>query len=214
MITLPEEKDSLKEHQEMDNTSIDPKRSALLVMDMQNGILGQFPGADELIDRIEHAVSFAREVHMRVGFVRIAFNDADYASIPAHNERFRQVAEARLMHHEAPETAFHPRLSPQPGDFVVRKTRVGAFSTTDLGEQLQEQKVTTLILSGIATSGVVLSTVRDAADRDYRVYVLSDATADPDEEVHAMLLGKVFPRQAVVVETGRLAELLATYHAR
>ena len=74
----------------------------------------------------------------------------------------------------------HDRVAPRTGDIVVRKVRVGAFSTTDLDAQLRERGVDTLILAGISTSGVVLSTVRDASDRDYRVVVLADATADPE----------------------------------
>jgi nicotinamidase-related amidase len=56
-----------------------------------------------------------------------------------------------------------------------------------------------LVLTGIATSGVVLSTLREAADKDYRITVLSDCCADRDEEVHRVLKVKVFPRQAEVI---------------
>jgi nicotinamidase-related amidase len=55
----------------------------------------------------------------------------------------------------------------------------------------------------------VLSTVRDAFDRDYALYVLADATADRDSEVHACLMEKVFPRQAEVVFTADLDRLMA-----
>ena len=102
----------------------------------------------------------------------------------------------------------HDRLAPEPGDIVVRKTRVGAFSTTDLDEQLRKRGISTVVLAGISTSGVVLSTVRDAADRDYRIIVLADGCADFDAEVHDVLLGKVFPRQADVVNTAELDDLL------
>jgi nicotinamidase-related amidase len=59
----------------------------------------------------------------------------------------------------------------------------------------------TLILAGIATSGVVLSTLRQASDLDYRLTVLADACADADPEVHRVLTEKVFPRQALVTTT-------------
>jgi len=96
-----------------------------------------------------------------------------------------------------------------PTDIVVRKTRVGAFSTTDLDQQLRDRGIDTLVLGGISTSGVVLSTLRDAADRDYRLLVLADLCADGDPEVHRVLLEKVFPRQADVVTSEQLTELLA-----
>jgi len=76
---------------------------------------------------------------------------------------------------------------------VVTKRRVGAFSTTELDAGLRTKNVTSLILFGISTSGVVLSTVRWAADMDYAPYVISDACADQDEEVHRVLVEKVFP---------------------
>jgi nicotinamidase-related amidase len=75
---------------------------------------------------------------------------------------------------------------------------VSAFSGSDLDVLLRATGAGTLVLAGIATSGVVLSTVRQAADLDYRLVVLADACADRDEEVHRVLTGKVFPRQAVV----------------
>lgn len=84
-----------------------------------------------------------------------------------------------------------------------------ADSTTGLGEQLREHGIDTLILAGISTSGVVLSTVRDAADSDYRVFVLADASADRDREVHDFLTGKIFPAQAHVITVAELDTLLA-----
>jgi nicotinamidase-related amidase len=96
----------------------------------------------------------------------------------------------------------------EPGDIVVRKTRVGAFSTTDLDRRLRERGVDTLVLAGISTSGVVLSTVRDASDRDYRIVVLEDACADPDPEIHAFLVGRIYPRQTDVVAVAALSGLL------
>lgn len=56
-----------------------------------------------------------------------------------------------------------------------------------------------MILTGIATSGVVLSTLREAADKDYQLTVLSDCCADADEEVHQILINKIFSRQADVM---------------
>jgi nicotinamidase-related amidase len=109
---------------------------------------------------------------------------------------------------DSPTTQIDERVAPQHGDIIVRKTRVGAFSTTDLARQLADRGIDTLILAGISTSGVVLSTVRDASDRDYALYVLSDATADRDESVHACLIEQVFPRQADVITVSELGALL------
>ena len=100
-----------------------------------------------------------------------------------------------------PATQVHPAVSPHPGDVEVVKKRVSAFSGSDLDVVLRSLEVGSLVLTGISTSGVVLSTLRQAADLDYELTVLRDACADIDDEVHRVLLDKVFPRQATVVAT-------------
>ena len=75
---------------------------------------------------------------------------------------------------------------------------MSAFTGSDLEVLLRGLGAGTLVLTGIATSGVVLSTVRQAADLDYRLVVLSDACLDAEPEVHRVLIEKVFPRQATV----------------
>lgn len=96
-------------------------------------------------------------------------------------------------------TAIHPAVAPQAGDVVVTKRRVGAFSGSDLEIVLRSQDVKSLVLTGIATSGVVLSTLRAAADMDFQITVLSDCCADGDAVVHDVLMSRVFPRQAEVL---------------
>jgi len=75
---------------------------------------------------------------------------------------------------------------------------------------LRAQGISHLVLSGIATSGVVLSTLREAADKDYQLTVLADCCFDGDEEVQRVLLSKVFPRQAEVVQSSEWKASLAS----
>jgi nicotinamidase-related amidase len=189
--------------------TIDPQHAMLLVMDYQRAILNNLPGADELLPRLAAAIDAARSRGVRIGYVRLGFDDADYDAMPDTNKGLTAIAAGRRMNHEAPETAIHDAVAPELDDLIVRKTRVGAFSTTDLDEQLRDGKIDTLILAGISTSGVVLSTVRDAADRDYRLYVLEDGCADRDQNVHDLLTQKVFPRQAYIISIADLSSLLA-----
>lgn len=190
--------------------TLDPASTALLVMDYQPGILDRLgEHSAPLLDAAKQAIATARARGAHVGYVRVAFEPADLARIPPRNRMFARIAQAGdALGASNPQTAVHPDLAPQDGDVVVRKTRVGAFSTTDLHEQLTARGVDTLVLAGISTSGVVLSTIRDAADRDYRLLVLADACADFDPDVHAILTEKVFPRQADVVTAADLDALL------
>ena len=188
--------------------SIDPRSAILLVMDYQPAILGNLPGVGELLARTAGAIATARACGMRIGYVRVAFDAADYEAVPQTNKGFATAAAGRRMNADAPETAVHEAVAPQPGDIVVRKVRVGAFSTTDLAVRLRDAGIDTLVLAGVSTSGVVLSTVRDAADHDYRLYVLEDGCADRDGELHDVIMRKVFPRQAYVISIADLSGLL------
>jgi nicotinamidase-related amidase len=185
--------------------TIDPRRAALLVMDYQNGIVAMLPDPETQLDRAERAIALMRGAGATIGYVRVAFTEPDLAAIPEHS---RFASRAGQLSDDAPHTQIHVRVAPRDGDLIVRKTRVGAFSTTDLDAQLRSRGIDTIVLAGISTSGVVLSTVRDGADRDYRVLVLSDASADPDAEVHAFLTERIFPRQAEVLTTDELAASL------
>jgi nicotinamidase-related amidase len=103
----------------------------------------------------------------------------------------------------------HAAVAARPGDVVVTKHRVSAFAGTDLEIVLRANGIETLILTGIATSGVVLSTIRHAADADYRLIVVADCCADPDPEVHRVLIEKVFARPATVTMAEAIIGALA-----
>jgi nicotinamidase-related amidase len=91
---------------------------------------------------------------------------------------------------------------------VIYKHRVGAFAGNALQMILRSQGIENLVLFGISTSGIVLSTVRLAADLDFQCYVVKDACFDPDEEVHRVLTEKVFAAQAIVM-TAKEFQILA-----
>jgi nicotinamidase-related amidase len=189
--------------------NIDPAHTALLVMDFQPGIIAMLSEPDGLLARVAETIALARRHGVHVGYVRVAFADADYDAAPAKSRMAAQIrAAGGAFDADAPGTAIDERLAPEPGDIVVRKVRVGAFSTTDLDARLRALEVDTLILAGISTSGVVLSTVRDGYDRDYELLVLADACADRAPGVHEFLTENIFPRQAGVITTGDLAATL------
>ncbi len=194
--------------------TLDPRTTALVVMDYQPAILDALGDPDRLVARAREAIDLVRSRGGHVAYVRIAFEPSDLEAVPAHSAFAPAAAAvAEPLRHGAPTAEVHDRLTPEPGDIVVRKTRVGAFSTTDLDERLQAAGIHTLVLAGVSTSGVVLSTVRDAHDRDYAVLVLADASGDPREDIHAFLTEHIFPRQARVIELEELGRLLVAEEA-
>lgn len=172
-------------------------KSALLVMDLQNGIVSRFAEKPEALRPFEEAVGAARLDGIPVIFVRVAFRQG-YPEVSARNKSFSAIRGRGGMTVDENATQIHASVAPQPGDPIVTKLRVSAFTGSDLEVILRGLDVDTLVLCGIATSGVVLSTLREAADKDYGLVVLSDACLDADPEVHRVLVEKVFPRQAEV----------------
>jgi nicotinamidase-related amidase len=173
--------------------------TALLLMDVQRGIVDRFGSEDGYLQRLAAAADAARLARIGVIFIRVAFR-AGHPEISDRNLTFSAIAGAGGGYTlDDPATAIHPAVGPAPGEPVVTKLRVSAFAGSDLEVLLRAGRIEHLVLAGIATSGVVLSTVRQAADLDYRLTVLSDGCLDRDPEVHRVLLEKVFPRQAAVV---------------
>jgi nicotinamidase-related amidase len=187
-------------------------RCALLAMDFQQSILGFMPEPGPLLSTTRSAIDLVREAGGRVGYVRVAFRPEEVEAFPPHSAMGARVrASGSNMDADSPMTAIHGGIPPKSGDIVVRKTRVGAFSTTDLDLQLRNAGIDTLVLTGVHTSGVILTTVREAHDLDYRVIVLSDACADPDPEIHQFLVTRIFPKQATVCSAAALRAALTQW---
>lgn len=173
--------------------------AALLVMDVQRGVVERFAGSSPgLLERLAAAVAAARAAAIPVVYVRVAFRPG-YPEVSARNRTFAALAQDPGFGLADEATQIHPSVAPEPDDVVVVKKRVSAFAGSDLELVLRSRQLSTLVLTGISTSGVVLSTLREAADRDYELVVLSDGCADNDAEVHRVLTEKVFPRQAEVL---------------
>jgi nicotinamidase-related amidase len=172
--------------------------TVLLVMDVQRELVERFPGDPGYLPRLQRAITAAHASSIPVIYVRVGFRPG-HPEISARNRSFPSVAAAGRFVEGDPAAEIHPAIAPEPGDLVVTKRRVSAFTGSDLDVLLRGLGAGTLVLTGIATSGVVLSTLRQAADLDYRLVVLADGCLDADPEVHQVLTGKVFPRQADVL---------------
>ena len=182
--------------------------TALLVMDFQRSIVERFDSASAL-DAAVRAVGAARDRDVPVLFVRVAFRDG-FPEIAGTNRAFSALKERGSSGTEQHEqTRIHPAFERRDDEPLVTKRRVSAFTGSDLDVLLRGLGARHLVLAGIATSGVVLSTLRQAADLDFELTVLADACTDADPEVHRVLTEKVFPRQATVTTVAAWSAALA-----
>lgn len=171
---------------------------ALLVMDIQNGIVSRYAEKSEALAPFQKSVEAARKAGIPVVFVRVAFRDG-FPEVSSANKMFSAIKNQGGMTEAEWATQIHESVAPRENEPLVTKRRVSAFTGSDLEVVLRACGINELILTGVATSGVVLSTLREAADKDYHLKVLSDACMDGDPEVHRILTEKVFPRQADVM---------------
>lgn len=178
---------------------LDPKRTALLTLDFQKGILDFVPGAEAAIPNAAKAVELARKKKFHIIHVGMGFAEG-HPEIPDADtdSPFKRVKQNNLFVKGTPSAEFHGSIF-RPAELAVHKQRVGAFSENQLHLILRARDIENLVVFGISTSGVTLSTLRRAFDLDYRCCVLKDACYDPDPEVHRVLAEKIFPRQAAVL---------------
>ena len=189
--------------------SFDPAHSAVLSMDFHTSIVSIYVKDQDLIARAASVLKRARSSGMTIIHVQVGFRP-NFPEISPRNALFSAMKNS-VQHRqlfEGAAGAIHPSVAPEGDDIVITKHRVCAFMGTDLEMILRSKEIDTLVLFGIATSGVVLSTVRHAADADYRLVIIKDCCADQDSEVHDCLADKVFPRQATVISAGEFLDEL------
>ncbi|HYA86377.1 MAG TPA: cysteine hydrolase [Nitrospirota bacterium] len=189
--------------------TINPAKTAVLIMDYENDIVGMLPEdiRGPLIEKASMILREARQAKIQIIYVVVRFRDG-YPEVNPQNKLFSSLKQSGRFVEGTPGAEIDSRVVPQPGDIVVTKRRVGAFSTTDLETILRAKNINKLVLFGISTSGVVLSTVRWAADMDYSLAVVSDACADRDPAVNRVLMDKVFPWQATVITSSEFLKAI------
>lgn len=177
------------------------QHTALLVMDVQGAIVKMINEETPFFDALKKAIKSARSSKMPVIYIVIGFRNG-YPEMSPNNKSFNIFKSAGMDLVSEEATKIHQSIAPEKEDIVIVKKRTSAFTGSDLEVVLRSLGIKNIVLTGIATSGVVLSTLREAADKDYSITVLSDCCADRDDEVHRVLITKVFPRQAEVILAG------------
>ncbi len=183
----------------MEQTKDTVKNTALLVMDVQAPMVSMLGEAGtQLLNNIAATIKAARDKHIPVVYVVVGFRKGYPEASPA-NKSFSAIRNSGRNLDSEEAIKVHTTVAPLETEIVVTKKRVSAFSGSDLEIVLRSAGIQHIVLSGIATSGVVLSTLREAADKDYMITVLADCCGDADAEVHRVLTEKVFRRQAEVM---------------
>ncbi|KAJ5934186.1 hypothetical protein N7466_003733 [Penicillium verhagenii] len=177
--------------------------TVLLVADVQNGVvdlvLGSSSHKDEYLRRMSTAIIAARRAGVQVIYCVIDLRKG-YPEVKVNSALHNALKFMGRFLQSDGSTDIHADIAPQEGDLLVHKRRVSAFVGSDLEIILRSQGIENLIVTGLSTSGVVLSTVRQAADLDFNVTVLEDLCFEMEsqEDTHKLLIEKVFPAQATV----------------
>jgi nicotinamidase-related amidase len=180
---------------------MDTSHTAVLAMDCQMGIVSVYAKPqEEFIARAAGVVTAVRKAMISLIHIQVGFRPG-LPEVGTRNKLFAAI-KASPQHQEfflGSSGAIHPALGAEPNDIVITKHRVSAFAGTDLEMILRAREIQNLVIFGIATSGVVLSTLLEACDADYNVTVISDCCADRDLELHNMLIERLFPSRGHII---------------
>jgi nicotinamidase-related amidase len=186
--------------------TIDPKTSALVLIDLQNGIVSRPLAPHTGAQVVDKSVSLARrltELGGTVVPVHVAFSSTGA-------DRLKQPVDAPMQMPPGgiPADFFElvPEIEALRADVVITKRQWGAFYGTELDMQLRRRGITTIVLCGIATNFGVESTAREAWQHNYAVIVAEDACTSMDAEMHRFSMEKILPRLARIRST---AEIMA-----
>ena len=194
----------------MPDITLDKSKTALLIADFYRDMMTTLPHAvdRQVVAKTQALQKAARDAGILVCYSATVFRPG-YIEISDRNKTFSQRKTSGQPAIGDPMQVIHEAVRPIEGEVVVGKHRVNALFGTDLDLTLRANNIETIILLGYATSGVVLSTTRYAADSDYRIIIAEDCCADSDVEVHDFLTQRIFPRQADVVQSEDVIKALA-----
>ncbi|WP_353191174.1 isochorismatase family cysteine hydrolase [Pandoraea pnomenusa] len=182
-----------------------PEKTALLVMHYQTDILSLFPdAAPALLANTRALCDAARAKRVPIYFAQFHFSPG-YPEISPMNRNGQGVKSlGRFV-----EDTISPELAPQADEPVIMAHRASAFYGTDLQVRLSARGIDTLIMVGVASTGVMLSSVAHASDADYRLFTVKDCCFDPDPVVHDRLFATAFASRTQVLSLTDALAMLA-----
>ena len=186
----------------MPKLDLDLKSSALLAMDCQMSIVDSLapPEKAKVLVNLPRAIAAARKAGMPVIYVVVQFREG-YPEVSGNNPLFSSVRQAGRLRESDPNSRICDEVRPQPGEVIVTKKRIGAFTGSDLEVVLRSKGIDTLVLTGVSSLGVVESTARHAFDMDYKLFVIGDCCSDCDPKANEVAMSVLLPRLATVCST-------------
>ena len=195
----------------MADLELNHKKTALLVMDVQNDQFGMLENAGQaagLLDNVKRVLDSARAAGILVVHVVARFRPGHPEASARNRFNVYNKAQGRLV--EGSQGAeIRPEVAPLPDEIIVTKRRINAFFGTDLDGVLRANGIESIVLTGIATRGVILSSTRHAGDADYDIVISRDCVGDPDPDLHAVLMDKVLPMQAAIANAADFVDAVA-----
>lgn len=188
---------------------IDARRTAVLVLDVQNDLVKITPGIREnrVLEHIASVVKAARRKRVPVIHITASVR-SDFRDIPRDNPLWDGLRKSKQLIYGTRGAAIHPSVRPLKSEFVLNKTCVDPFLTTNLGQALQNHDVNTLVLTGLWTNWVVEATARHASDMGYRVFIARECVASNNFANHDFAINRILPTICYVVPVrGVLAAL-------
>src|SRR5207302_5523179 len=207
---------------------IDPKKTAMIVVDMQNdfvapGAAMETPAARAVVPRLTEALKICRDAGIKIIYTAHVHR-RDGSDMGLFDDMHAPIAKRAALVDGTPGVEIYPELAPAPGEHVIKKHRYSGFYGTDLDMILREWGVDTVIIAGTTTENCCHATARDAMFRNYRVAFLSDATATydypdrgfgamPNAEVHHATLVILADSTAHVMSVTDMKARICTYPA-
>lgn len=182
--------------------------TAILFMDMQKGIVNILPDSKyEWLKSTKYIYENIRKKYKKILIIHVVIEFYDnFIDINPNNKLFTNLKKIIPFTNNNDLSSIHEFFIPQNNDIIIKRSRASSFFNTNLDTILRSNNIKNIILCGVSTSGVILSTLRCASDRDYKVFILKEGVIDPDIELGKTLIEKYFPSQSEVINYNDLSK--------